>query len=116
MKATEQELKEIFKWVGERITTKGIDKEAVNWLFDEFEQALPSSWEIASEPKQPRAKKKVLGLFGVVPSFLILLGMALIQAIVTIIVRDWQSYIAFPIAYFVGWAMCIIWNKIYPQN
>lgn len=70
MKVTELELKEMFKWVGERITTNGIDTEAVDWLFDEFEQAKPNEWEIASNDKQPRANKKALRLFGVMPMLL----------------------------------------------
>jgi len=49
----------------------------------------------------------------VMPRFLTILIMATIQAIVTICVRNLESYISFPIAYIVGWGMCIIWNKLY---
>ena len=59
-------------------------------------------------PQKPQLHKHI-----VMPRFLTILIMASIQAIVTICVRNLESYIAFPIAYFVGWSMCIIWNKLY---
>jgi hypothetical protein len=42
-------------------------------------------------------------------SILIILILAIIQSITTILIRDLNYQISFPIAFFVGWLMCLLY-------